>query len=179
MAWELLRRQPSQTTHLRPGTPPHGPGTRTLQPGSQPSTTNSTRYQPAALTAPTPGHRPRSRPAARSRPSRLGEGKTQKTLARPCPIDPPARRSPVNGDPPGERKAAHTPLRSKAWYRITHQSDHAPTSSSSSPPRLRPSPRAPIRNSDRSKTPNVSRTIHRHLTHFPADLQTVIISGPD
>ena len=74
-----------------------------------------------------------SRPASPQRTGRLG----QQTRCSP------ACRSPVNGDPPGERNAAHTPFRSKAWYRTTHQSDHVPTSSRSPPPRLRPSPRAP------------------------------------
>ena len=40
-------------------------------------------------------------------------------------------------------------------------------------------PRGPRSEQRQEHTPNVSPTIYRHPTHFPADLQTVIICGPD
>ena len=137
--------------------------------GKRPTRPSAQRPGPGPLTNPTMRLRfYRSRRPSTSHPSRsrvVTPDPPRERHSESCPASPrrtgrlrrqtrcsPACRSPVNGDSPGERIAAHTPFRSKAWYRTTHQSDHAPTSSRSSPPRLRPSPRAPIRNSDSDRS---------------------------
>ena len=120
MAWDLLRRQPSQTTHLRPGTPPHGPGTRPLQPGSQP---NSSRHQPTALAALTTGRRPRSRPRRQASPHPApGKGTTRKHLARSCPVQRP-------DGPTARLPACHSRVR----FRQTHPCKFAPSPAAPAP----------------------------------------------
>ena len=127
-------KRPTRPSIPRPGPGPlTNPATRLhTRHSRRPSTSHPSRSRVVTPDPPRERHS-ESCPASPQRTGRLG----RQTRCSP------AYRSPVNGDPPGERIAAHTPFRSKAWYRTTHHSDHAPTSSRSTPPRLRPSPRAP------------------------------------
>ena len=85
---------------------------------------------------------------------------------------------PSTGTPPGEREAAHTPFHSRP----------GPGPLTNPTTRLRPRarlrlgcapPRGPPSGTATGPNINVSRTIHRHPTHFPADLQTVTIRWLD